>query len=197
VVDNFGDIVVEGAGEGIDTIFSSVSLSLNVPGRFAVENLSLFGGAITGIGNSLNNVINGNGLNNFLSGLGGNDTINGFAGNDFMIGGAGRDIMAGGFGNDTFDYNVFTDSLANASRDIIRDFDDVGNDTIDLSGVSAGVLAFRGILPFNGAGQVRINDIVGPDVFVEVNLGGTLAPEMQIHLTNTTAASMNAADFVL
>jgi len=52
-------------------------------------------------------------------------------------------------------------------------------------------------LPFNGAGQVRINDIAGPDLFVEVNLGGTLAPEMQIHLTNTFAFTMNAADFVL
>ena len=124
-------------------------------------------------------------------------TINGFAGNDILVGGAGRDIMAGGTGNDTFDYNLASDSPANALRDVIRDFDDFGNDTIDLSGVFAGALAFRGALPFNGAGQVRINDIAGPDLLVEVNLGGTLAPEMQIHLTNTFAFNMNAADFIL
>jgi len=45
--------------------------------------------------------------------------------------------------------------------------------------------------------QVGINDIAGADVLVEVNTGGTLAPDPAIRLTATTLASMTAMDFVL
>jgi Ca2+-binding RTX toxin-like protein len=199
IVDSAGDLVVEDFGEGIDRVFSSVGFStINVAGRFAVENLSLIGTAAVGIGNSLNNSIAGNGFNNTLNGLFGADNINGLGGNDFIIGGAGRDVLTGGTGNDIFDYNAASDSPTGIfSRDLITDFDDFGNDTIDLSGVVAGSLTFRGQLAFNGANQVRISDIFGPDVVVEVNLGGTLAPEMQIQLANTTAASMVIGDFIL
>jgi len=216
VVDSFGDLVVEDIGEGIaDRVISSINFSLSAPGRFAIENLTLTGAAIAGTGNALGNQIVGNAGNNLLQGLTGNDVLlgNGGAdnmfggvgadsliggiGNDRLTGGIGRDVQTGGAGDDTFDYNAAAESPANALRDIITDFDDLGNDRIDLSGVFGGVLAFRGILPFSGAGQVRINDVAGPDVFVEVNLGGTLAPEMQIHLVNTTAFSMTAADFIL
>jgi hypothetical protein len=42
---------------------------------------------------------------------------------------------------------------------------------------------------------VRINDIAGPDLLVQVNTGGTLAADMQIRLTGTNLASMTASDF--
>ena len=73
-VDNVGDIVAEGFNEGIDRIISSISLSLSVPGRFDVENLTLAGGAIIGIGNGLGNQIVGNNFANTLNGLAGNDS---------------------------------------------------------------------------------------------------------------------------
>ena len=216
VVDNFGDLVVEDVGEGIaDRVISSINFSLSAPGRFAIENLTLTGAAIAGTGNALGNRVVGDAFGNLLRGLAGNDVLLGAGGNDNMLGGtgadsliggigndvltggAGRDVQTGGAGNDTFDYNAAAESPANALRDIITDFDDLGNDRIDLSGVSAAVLTFRGVGAFTGANQVRINDIIGPDVFVEVNLGGTFAPEMQIHLVNTTAASMTVGDFIL
>ena len=74
-VDSVGDVVTELLGAGIDTIQSSVGLSLSAPGKFDVENLTLTGVAPIGTGNALNNVIIGNNVTNFLNGLDGNDTL--------------------------------------------------------------------------------------------------------------------------
>lgn len=69
-----GDTVVEAAtsGSGIDTVISSVSWTLGAN----LENLVLTGtGAINGVGNSLNNLIEGNAAKNSLSGGAGVDTV--------------------------------------------------------------------------------------------------------------------------
>ena len=79
VVANTGDIVTENAGEGIDTIQSSVTYALSAN----VENLILTGtGNINGTGNALDNAITGNGGNNTLAGLGGADALDGSLGTD-------------------------------------------------------------------------------------------------------------------
>ena len=57
VVDNVGDVVIENAGEGTDTVLASISYTLGAN----VENLTLTGSAnLNGNGNSLANVIVGN-----------------------------------------------------------------------------------------------------------------------------------------
>ncbi|MGK7889290.1 MAG: calcium-binding protein [Leptolyngbyaceae cyanobacterium] len=99
VVDNTGDKVIEYSNQGIDTVYSYISsytLTSNV------ENLSLYGSAITGAGNGLANIIYGNGNNNYLYGYAGNDTIYGYGGNDYINGGTGADKMYGGTGNDRY-----------------------------------------------------------------------------------------------
>jgi Ca2+-binding RTX toxin-like protein len=67
------DVVTENAGEGTDTIQSSVTLSLATLTH--VESLTLTGSsAINATGNALDNVLTGNSGTNILTGNGGNDT---------------------------------------------------------------------------------------------------------------------------
>ncbi|MFB2552793.1 hypothetical protein [Ensifer soli] len=96
-----GDIIVEEAGGGIDTI--STTGAVTIP--LQVENLILVGRAHVGaVGNGGANVMTGNDGNNYLRGLGGADRLSGGNGNDTLAGGAGRDLLEGGDGADTFLY---------------------------------------------------------------------------------------------
>ncbi|PIG94249.1 FG-GAP repeat protein [Gloeocapsopsis sp. IPPAS B-1203] len=98
IINNLGDIVVEAANAGIDTVRSSVRYTL--PSN--VENLTLVGNRnISGSGNGLDNRIIGNSGNNALLGGEGNDTLFGRAGNDTLNGEGGSDILFGGDGDDT------------------------------------------------------------------------------------------------
>lgn len=128
-VTHTGDIVVESANEGTDTVSASVSFALGAN----VEKLTLTGtAAITGTGNSLDNVLTGNGGNNDLSGGAGADTINGAAGNDTITGGTGKDSLTGGAGSDTF-------VLTGADNDKITDFNAV-DDRFALSSLAFSAL---------------------------------------------------------
>jgi serralysin len=129
VVDNGVDVVTEFAGSGIDTIISSVfTTSLNFGGRLNVENLTLTGGAVVGIGNALNNQIVGDNLNNNLIGLNGNDRLFGGIGADTLQGGANSDFLNGGAGVDQiltgtgFDTILFNAPLGIANFDRVIDF---------------------------------------------------------------------------
>ncbi|MEJ6850557.1 calcium-binding protein [Sinorhizobium fredii] len=116
VVNETGDVIDEVAhgGSGIDTVRSSISLSLVASAKVvgAVENLTLLG---TGNTNAT-----GNGLANTLIGNSGNNILNG---------GAGKDKLTGGLGNDTFFFNSTLSATTNV--DSITDFN-VANDTIRL-----------------------------------------------------------------
>jgi VCBS repeat-containing protein len=100
-VDHTQDIVLEAAGEGIDTILSSISISAASPLTANVENLQLIDPinpgdpltkwAIEGAGNQLSNLIVGNSAANKLYGYGGDDILRGGAGNDTLDGGEGND----------------------------------------------------------------------------------------------------------
>ncbi len=69
-IDDIGDCVVENTNEGIDTVKSSISYTMEAN----VENLILTGTAdINGIGNSLNNIITGNSGDNQMAGGQGDD----------------------------------------------------------------------------------------------------------------------------
>ena len=87
VVDNAGDVVVEIAVAGIDTVESAISYTLTDH----VEDLFLTGmmGATSGTGNQLDNRIVGNSASNMLDGAGGNDRLEGGAGGDTYLFGHG------------------------------------------------------------------------------------------------------------
>ena len=92
---------------------------------------------------------------------------------------------------------VLKGAFGNVTTDSITDFDDFGNDRLDLSALFAPAMTYRHNLGFTAAGQVRIYDIAGPDLLVQVNTGGSLAADFQLRLADTTLGSMTASDFFL
>ena len=74
VVDTTTDVITENAGEGTDTIQSSVTFSLAAFPN--IEYLTLTGSSvINGTGNAANNSLTGNTVNNTLDGGDGNDIL--------------------------------------------------------------------------------------------------------------------------
>ncbi|MBP2158785.1 MULTISPECIES: calcium-binding protein [Asticcacaulis] len=110
-VDDAGEVVVENASEGTDTIHASVSFNAAAN----VENVVLTGsGNISSTGNSQANTLTGNSGDNSLSGGGGNDTLIGGDGNDTLNGGGSSDSMIGGLGNDFYSVDSASDSVVEA-----------------------------------------------------------------------------------
>ncbi|WP_181711316.1 calcium-binding protein, partial [Roseovarius sp. TE539] len=100
-IDSKDDTILN-AGEGIDTVESSVNFTLRRHSAGDdLENLVFVGDAdLVGTGNPLDNTLVGNAGHNHLSGVWGNDTIHGNAGNDTLMGVAGSDFLYGGDDND-------------------------------------------------------------------------------------------------
>jgi Ca2+-binding RTX toxin-like protein len=171
LVDTAGDVVTEGANGGTDRIQSSISLSLNVSGRFDVENLTLTGAAATnGFGNSLNNVIIGNNAENVLSAAAGNDSLFGSGGDDFLVAGAGSDSLNGGIGADTMNGESGNDTyFVDNAGDIVSEAVAGGLDkivsSINLSLNVAARVNVEGLVltgaALTGTGNSRANSITG------------------------------------
>jgi Ca2+-binding RTX toxin-like protein len=141
------DTVTEAAGEGIDTIISSATLTL----ASEVENLTLTGtSALNGTGNGLANFLVGNSANNKLTGNAGNDTLDG---------GAGTDSMAGGAGDDTY--------YVERTADVVTESAGAGIDTIitsvTLASLAANVenLTLNGNAALGGTGNTLDNILTG------------------------------------
>jgi len=127
-VDNAGDVIVELAGAGTDSVYASVSFTL----ADNVERLYLEGSsALNGTGNELANIVTGNSGANRLSGLAGNDTLNGGGGADTLQGGTGADVLSGGAGADQFLF-----AKGEVHGDTIKDFG--SGDILMLTGYSPG-----------------------------------------------------------
>ncbi|MUG93294.1 hypothetical protein F7734_12990 [Scytonema sp. UIC 10036] len=159
VVDTTSDIIIENASSGTDTIEASVSFS--IAGLTYVENLTLTGGAISGTGNSLNNVITGNAQNNTLNGGAGNDTLIGGAGNDTLDGSTGNDVLSGGDGDDTYYVDSASDSITEAAN--------AGTDTVNSSiswtlGDNLENLTLTGNSTIDGIGNALNNTITANSV---------------------------------
>ncbi|WP_210211572.1 calcium-binding protein, partial [Azospirillum griseum] len=139
IVDDAGDVVTELAGEGSDEVrtnLTSYSLSANV------ETLSYTGtGNFTGVGNALDNLIQGG------------------VGNDTLSGGAGNDTLVGGLGNDVY----IVDDAGDAVTELAGEGSDEVRTSLSSYSLSANVetLTYTGTGNFNGVGNASDNLIRG------------------------------------
>lgn len=102
-VDHAADVVSETGGSGVDTVYTTVSYSINrsvSSNTYLAENINGQGSSgIALTGNVLANHVNGNAASNAINGLSGADTLSGGAGNDYFVfntslaGGANRDVI--------------------------------------------------------------------------------------------------------
>lgn len=141
VVDNTADVIVEVAGEGGDTINTTLS-SYTLGASQSVENLRFIGsGAALLTGNAVAN------------------TLVGGAGNDTLRGGGGADMLAGGGGNDSYE---ITSALEGISENEGEGVDTVrtalASWTLDAN---VEVLVYAGTVAFTGTGNAGANTLSG------------------------------------
>jgi len=147
-----------------------------------------------------NDILRGDGDDDHLEGGSGNDQLHGDAGSDVVFGGGGADLLYGQSGADRFRFTAASDSAPGAA-DRIFDFDRVGGDKIDLSGIDAngalageGAFTFVGTAPFSKvAGQLRY-EIVSNQLHVHGDVDGDGVADFSF-LVN--GGSMQSADFIL
>ena len=186
--DSASDTAVEAVDGGIDTVYASVTDTMNAN----IENLILVGvGNIGGTGNAGDNNMTGNSGINSLNGGGGNDTIDGGAGNDSLNGAAGNDTLDGGEGNDTLSGGANNDRMTGGAGDDSlvatgTGFDTLvfapgfGNDTV--TGFDANATGGQDLLDFtayNGLATIEIDDVgantlitIGSDTITLLGVNG-------------------------
>lgn len=125
-VKGVGDIVVENANGGYDTVSTLIDYTL----ASNVEMLRLATSGLTGTGNALDNRIVGSAGVDHIYGMGGDDLIQGLDGNDFLFGGAGDDDLRADAGNDTIYGGDGNDTILGGDGDDLI-FGDNGNDIIE------------------------------------------------------------------
>ncbi|SFJ49124.1 Ca2+-binding protein, RTX toxin-related [Marinobacter persicus] len=189
VVDLAEDTVIEAAGEGTDTVRSSVTWALGEN----LENLTLTGGdAIDGTGNELDNTIKGNSADNTLHGLEGDDTLDGGTGADTMVGGSGNDtyvvddsgdtvVEAEGEGVDTVKSSVgytLTDNVENLTLTGSAAIEGAGNDLDNVIKGNSGANVLEGFAGDDvldgGAGADTLAGGEGDDTYFVDSTGDTV-----------------------
>jgi Ca2+-binding RTX toxin-like protein len=167
-----GDVVVEYAGEGVDTVVSNGNFTIAAGND--IENLMLRGGnSVTGLGRTGT----GNAIANSIVGTQFNDTLKGMDGNDTLIGGKGNDLIKGGNGIDTLSFATATNAVDVSLNDATAQNTGEGTDTISefenlVGGAFADTLVGRDVgttlitnanLISGGGGNDRIFGLGGND----------------------------------
>lgn len=122
IVDDLGDTVAEGAGEGRDILHAYADGYALAAGAEVEVLFARVAGSLSG--NALANVLRAGTAGNTLSGLGGDDRLVGGSAADVLTGGTGADILIGGDGDDQL-----TGSL-DSDRDTFAFDGDDGTDSI-------------------------------------------------------------------
>ncbi|PTQ89028.1 nidogen-like domain-containing protein [Agitococcus lubricus] len=139
-IDSTGDVVLEQANEGTDTVISSIAITALFDN---IENVTLTGVTANNVvANSLNNLVIGNSINNRLDG------------------GLGADTLMAGVGSDTY----IVDNLG----DVVVEHDGEGTDQVISSvsfvlGSNLEHLRLTGNQNINATGNDLYNSITGND----------------------------------
>ncbi|HEX2726890.1 MAG TPA: calcium-binding protein, partial [Beijerinckiaceae bacterium] len=154
-------------------------------------------------------VLGGGAGRDTLIGSFGNDILLGGADGDLLVGGFGRDIMSGGSGGDVFRFLSVSDSPPSPNpfltEDIIRDFDRLQGDRIDLRAIDADVTT--------GANEAFIFDVIANsspakghlswflgtsgEVFVQGNVDNDEDIEIQFRVFGSAVPGSQAGDYLL
>lgn len=139
IVDDSGDVLVENAKQGTDTIILAADLGITTFSLLgAFKNYENFDISLIGTtsfnfeGNSSANILTGNDGENQIYGLDGNDTLSGNAGDDYLEGGKGNDSLMGGADADTLDGGAGNDTMSGGEGDdlyVVDSIYDVISDT--------------------------------------------------------------------
>jgi Ca2+-binding RTX toxin-like protein len=170
-VDSVGDKVIEKAGEGTGTIYSSITYSL---ANTNLETLHLTGSA-----------------NINATGSAGADSLYGNDGNNSINGGAGADLMAGGKGDDVY-------YVDNAGDRVIEKSDE-GNDSVyaavsfSAAGQSIETITLQGSTAIDAMGSADNNVIYGNSA-ANVLSGGDGDDRLSGKLGNDTLIGGNGND---
>ena len=172
VVDYFGDIVTELAGQGTDTVHSAIDYLLGAN----VENLNLTGiASINGTGNSLANILTGNSGGNIIDGK------------------AGADTMRGGLGHDIYYVDNVGDTVTETSA--LGGLDAVNSSVSFILASNVESLTLTGLNAVNGTGNNLANNLTGNGAANILN-GGFGGDTMSGGLGNDTYIIDNAGDLV-
>ena len=170
-----GDVIVEAAGGGDDTVTSD-GVFFQLPANVEVLIMSRAAGA-TGWGNALDNrIASGDGDDTLRGGIG-NDTLFSGAGDDMLLGGAGDDNLVGGVGDDTLDGGRGSDIAEGGAGndlyfverpgDLVDERVGEGEDTIMSSSafyalpLNVETLMLTGTGNFIGWGNAQDNTLIG------------------------------------
>ena len=149
-VDDAGDVVIEVAGGGYDTVLATATFAIGAGSD--IEELDLLGtAAIDAYGNELANLLVGNSGNNILDGR------------------AGADVMRGAGGNDTY--------VVDNAGDVIDEAFSGGMDTV-LSSVSFDLTPFVENITLTGAAAINatgntLNNVIRGNTAANGLFGGS------------------------
>jgi Ca2+-binding RTX toxin-like protein len=137
-----------------------------------------------------------------IFGFAGTDILNGLGNDDTLTGGLGKDWQTGGTGTDIFNFDVKTETVRGANRDVIMDFNHVEFDQIDLMDIDAKSktkvndhFKFIGAKAFHHkAGELHYIKKAGY-LLVESDLDGNGKADFQIEVHGVT--KLGALDFNL